>query len=280
MDSKTRHELEQNELARWFAHQYEDWIQPNKHWLGYVVLGLLVIIALISITAWLNTKNRSAEWKDFYAAFNAEDVNAALELVANSTSSIVGSHARLALAQRQLAEGSAKALVEKSETIGLLDKAISSFQQVQKATKDLTLVQQAGFGLGQCWETLAAVRVGDDLAKAEEEYRKITERWADSFMGERARQQLALIRQPSTKMFLERMVAKVPEMPTGMADFPAVNIDPSDLLSPEGFDLDRFERGTSPEVLIPNAEPEKKDNENRESENRESNGNPTDNETE
>ena len=84
MDSKTRHELEQNELAKWITHQYEDWIQPNKSWLGYAVLGLIAVIAILFATSWLNTQNRSAEWKDFYTAFNAEDSAAALELVANS----------------------------------------------------------------------------------------------------------------------------------------------------------------------------------------------------
>ena len=256
MDSKSRHELEQNELAKWITHQYEDWIQPNKSWLGYAILGLLVVIAIVFATAWLTAKNRNAEWKDFYTAFNSEDANAALELVASSTRGVVGTHARLALAQRQLADGSsetAEPFPDKSKAIGHLDKAIASFQQVQKGTNDLTLLQQAGFGLGQCWETLAAVRVGDDLAKAEEEYRRVAERWGDSFTGQRAQKQLALIQQPTTREFLERMATKVPAMPTGMEDL-RVDINPSDVLFPGALNLDQFEQKTTPEVQIPNTD--------------------------
>ena len=253
MDSKTRHELEQNELAKWITHQYEDWIQPNKSWLGYAVLGLLIVVAIIFVTAYLNTRNRNAEWKDFYAALNSVDPDASLVLVADSIRSTVGTHARLALAQRQLAKGSAQTLTDKSEAIVLLGEAISSFQRVQKATSDPLVLQQAGFGLGQCWETLAVVRVGDDLAKAEEEYRKVIERREDGFMGQRAQKQLALIQRPATRMFLERMAAKVPEMSEGMDNF-RVTIDPSDHLAPGGFDLDRFGQSTPTEVQILNTE--------------------------
>ena len=246
MDSKSRHELEKNELAKWITHQYEDWIHPNKSWLGYAVCGLLVVIAIIFTTTWLTTQNRNAEWKDFYTAFNSEDANAALALVADSTSSIVGSHARLALAHRQRSEGSAEISVplpDKSRAIAHLEKAIASYQLVQKSTSDLSLLQQAGYGLGQCWETLAAVRVGDDLAKAEEEYRKVAARWGDSLTGQRAQKQLALLQQPATRVVLERMATKV--MPASTADW-RVNIDPSDVIFPGALDLDQFEQEPTP----------------------------------
>jgi hypothetical protein len=249
MDSKTRHELEQNELARWLTHQYEDWIEPNKGWLGYAVLGLLVVIVVIFATAHVNAWNQTAAWNQFYAALNSMNAQAELEIVANSTTGIVGANARLALAQLQKAEGSAQAFIHRSEAIVFLDKAIASFQQVQRATNDPMLLQQAGFGLGQCWETLAAIRVGDDLAKAEEEYQKVVERWGDGFMGQRAQKQLALIRQPATKMFLERLAARTPEIPAGMEGF-GVTINPDDPFFPGGFDLgDIFERGSPAEVM-------------------------------
>ena len=228
MDSRTRNELEQNELAKWLTHQYEDWIEPNKSWLGYAVLGLLIVIVIIFATARVNAWNRQTEWQQYYAALNSVDPNAALELVANSTSSVVGAHARLALAQRQLAEGTTQAFIDRSAAIVLLERAITSFQQVQRTTSDPMILQQAGFGLGQCWETLAAIRIGNDLANAEEEYQRVAERWGDGFMGQRAQKQLALLRQPSTRMFLERMAAHRPEIPAGMEGWGEIFIDPTD----------------------------------------------------
>ena len=253
MDSKYRHKLEQNELAKWLSNQYEDWIKPNKSWLVYAVMGLLIVIAVIFATARVNAWNRGAAWNQFYAAFDSLNVQSELEIIAQSTSGTVAAHARLALAQLQQAEGSAQVFIDKSKTILLLDKAITSFQQVQKATNDPMLLQQAGFGLGQCWETLAAVRVGDDLAKAEEEYQKVAERWGDGYMmGQRAQKQLALIRQSSTKMVLERMATK-----TEMEDF-GVSINPDDpfLFSPGDLISDMFGQPTPTSIPTPDTEPE------------------------
>ena len=252
MDSKTRHELEKNELAKWLTHQYEDWIQPNKSWLGYVVLGLLVVVVIIFATVRIDAWNRTAAWNQFYAALNSANPSAELEIVANSTRGIVGAQARLTLAQMQLAEGGVQAFIDKSAAIVLLEKAIAAFQQVQQATSDSMLLQQAGFGLGQCWETLAATRIGDDLIKAEEEYRRVAERWGDGFKGQRAKKQLALIQQPTTKLFLERLATKKPEIPAGMENFD-VRINPNDPFFPGSFDLDsRFEPGTTtPTEVVP-----------------------------
>jgi len=255
MDSKTRHELEKNELAKWLTHQYEDWIQPNKNWLGYAILGLLVIIAIIVVTARVNAWNQNAAWKQYYTALNSANANAELELVANATAGIVGTHARLALAQRQLAEGSAQAFDDKWEAVILLEKAITSFQQVQeRMPNDPMIVQQADLGRAQCWETLAAVRSGNDLAKAEEEYQKIAERWGDSFVGQRAQKQLALIRQPTTKMFLERMAAKTAEVPADGEGF-GVNIGFDDPFVPGTIDRNVFDQEETAEKQPFNQEP-------------------------
>ena len=259
MDSKTRHELEKNELSKWLTHQYEDWIRPNKSWLGYAVLGVIAVIVVIFATARVNARNQNGAWKHFYSALSSPNANAELELVAGSTSGAVGVHARLALAQRQLADGNAEAFIDKSKAIALLEKAITTFQQVQKSASDSMILQQAGCGLGECWETLAAVRVGDDRAKAEEEYQKVTERWENGFMRQRAQERLARIRQPATKMFLENMAAKVPEMPAGMEGF-NVSINPDDAFFPGGgLNLeDVFGQGTPPETQSSDPEPEQK----------------------
>ena len=213
MDSKKRHELEQNELAKWIASQYNDWIRPNSSWLGYAVLGVLIFITIIMVTEQFNTKNQNAAWRHYYAALHSENAETELETVANMGGA-VGVQARLTLAQRQLAEGCSYAAVDKALTIVVLEKAIVSFEQVQKATNDPAVLRQAGYGLGQSRETLAAARVGNDQAMAEEEYQKVVDKWAESGIGKRAQNQLALIRQPGTKVFFQRTAEKKPE-PTG-----------------------------------------------------------------
>ena len=228
MDSKHRHELEQNELAKWIIAQYEDWIRPNSGWLGYVLLGVLIVVAIVIITARVNTWNRVAAWKQYYAALHSEQPETELEIIADTTSGIVGIQARLTLAQRQLSEGCTQVFIDKAQSITLLEKAITSFQRVQKATNDSLVLQQAGFGLGQCWEALAAARVGDDLIKAEEEYHKIVERWGEGFTGQRAKKQLALIQQPTTRTFFQLAAARTATS-SEMEDF---TVNPFDITTP------------------------------------------------
>ena len=239
MDNKHRHQLEQNLLAKWLITQHEEWIRPNSSWLGYAVLGVLVVVAALIGTARLNSWNQAAAWKQYYAALQSPLAETELALVANSTG-VVGVQARLALAWRLLAEGCEQVFRNKVDAITTLDKAIDSFQRVQKGTNDPLLLQQAGFGLGQCWEVLAAARIGDDLTKAEEEYQKLAARWGEEFFGQRAKQQLALIRQPATKTFIELAAAKVPAS-FGADDF-KVEINPDDPFATGQVDLSIFDQ--------------------------------------
>ena len=255
MDSKHRHELEQNELAKWLVAQYEDWIRPNSSWLGYAVLGVLIVVAILIGTARVNTWNQNAAWKHYYAALYSEQADVELEAVAQSTSGAVGVQARLTLAQRQLSEGCSLVFGNKKEAIGPLEKAITSFQQVQKATSDSLFLQQAGYGLGQCWEALAAARVGNDLAKAEEEYQKIIDRWGDGFKGKQAQKQLALIRQPATQEVLKLMAEKtVEDSETG--NFVPDNLGMDDLIEPGQINLGLFDQIMAPEGQKTDATPE------------------------
>ena len=245
MDSKHRHELEKNELVKWFSAQYEDWIKPNSSWLGYAVLGGLIIVCIVIGTSRVHTWNTNAAWKQYHAALHSVHSETELELVAQSTSGIIGSQARLALAQRQLESGCEQVLIDKGQAITLLEKAVSSFQHVQRTTSDPMLLQQAGFGLGLAWESLAAARIGDDIAKAEEAYKKVIVHWGDGFMAERAQRQLALIRQPTTKMFLELTAAKVAETPEQEAFLEGMGMEGlsfGDSITPDGqIDLSPFD---------------------------------------
>ena len=246
MDSKQRHELEQNALAKWIATQYNDWIHPNSSWLGYAALGVLIVIAFIIGTARMNAWSRTEAWKQYHAALSSPQADAELEVIAQSNTGIVGARARLALAQRQLSEGCFQVFIDKNEAIVHLEKAVVSFQQVQKTIGDPQMLQDAAYGLGQCWETLAAARVGDDLAKAEDVYQRIIDTWEDCFVERRARNQLASIRQPGTKMVLGLMAAKVAEVPEQDDIRKSLGFD--DSTTPGGFwDFKPFEQ---PKITI------------------------------
>ena len=123
MEKRRLQELEKNELAKWFNDQYEAWIQPNRSWLGYAVLGVLVVACIIYGTVSVNAWNQRTAWQQYHAALNSPTSNVDLEILANSTSSVVGAHARLALAQRQLAEGCEQVFIDKNEAIRLLENA-------------------------------------------------------------------------------------------------------------------------------------------------------------
>jgi hypothetical protein len=257
MDSKHRHQLEQNALAKWLIAQYEGWIRPNSSWLGYACLGVLIVIVIVIATARVNSWNQASAWKQYYAALYSEQSEADLEVIADSTSGAVGIQARLALAQRQLSEGCTQVFTDKALSIAAVEKAIVSFEQVQEKAKDSLVLQRAGFGLGQCWEALAAARVGDDLARAEEEYQKVADRWGEEHTGLLAKQQLARLRQPSTKQFMQLAAAKKIE-PAGAGDF-NVNIDPSDPFAAGKVDFSSFDQKeeSSEQKTEPVAEPEK-----------------------
>lgn len=256
MDSKHRHQLEQNALAKWLLAQYEGWIRPNSSWLGYACLGVLIVIIIVMATARVNSWNQASAWKQYYAALYSEQSEADLEVIADSTSGAVSVLARLALAQRQLTEGCTQLFTDKTVSIAAVEKAIVSFEQVQEKTKDTSMLQQAGLGLGRCWEALAAARVGDDLARAEEEYQKVADRWGEEYTGQLAKQQLARLRKPSTKKFMQLAAAKKIE-PAGAGDF-SVNIDPSDPFAAGKVDLSSFDQKEAADAQKTVAEPEKK----------------------
>ena len=221
MDSKSRQELEKNELAKWIGAAYADWIKPNSGWLSFVVAFGLIAAAVIFGTVRVQSWNHQTVWKQYYAALSSPTAEIELENIANSTTSTVGLQARLTLAHKLLATGSSLLFTDKEGAIVLLERAITAFQQVQAMATDPILLQQAGFGLGQSWEGLAATRVVSeqedspktDLDNAIVAYQNVADRWGDSLLGQRSENQLALLRRPSTVMFLERMAARVIEVP-------------------------------------------------------------------
>ncbi|GHT46667.1 hypothetical protein FACS189454_08160 [Planctomycetales bacterium] len=244
MDSERRHQLSQNALGNWIFSQYNGWIKPNSNWLGWAVIGVLAVILIAMATVRVSAWNQAAAWKQYYAALHSGQSEADLEALADSTTGVVGIHARLALAQQKLDEACNTVFTDKAKAIAALEKAVFVFQKVQKSTTNQPALQQAGFGLAQSWETLACARKGDDLNKAVEEYKKIAERWKDSFVGKRAAKQLEIIERPNTQKFLELAAAQVTQ-PESKDDF-KVEIDTKDpFAAPGSVDVDKaLEGGT------------------------------------
>jgi hypothetical protein len=262
MDSKHRHQLRENALANWIISQYEEWIHPNSNWLYWTLIGVLVCVLIILGTIRLNAWNQKTAWKQYYAALHSVQSEADLEALADQTSGIVGVQARLSLGLQKLSEGCNAVFTDKSKAIADLEKAVFVFQKVQKTASDRTILQQAAFGLAQSWEALAASRKGDDLQRAEAEYKKIVEAWKDENVGQRAADQLALIGRADTKKFFELASAQIIKTEEKADDF-KVNIDKQNPFgdSPGSFDAQKSLDGEKPKTEEPASEAPKTETE-------------------
>jgi hypothetical protein len=245
MDSNRRHQLAQNALANWFITQYEEWIQPNSHLLSVVILIIfLLFLSYFGYTRW-SEWNKARAWGKYYAAIHSENAENELESLAETARGFFADQARLTLAQIQLSDASNQLFTDKPKAVERLEKVIEQFQRVQRST-DVSLCLQASYGLAQAWESLAAARVGkNDLAEAENEYKKITEQFPNEFLGQKAKKQLALISRSSTKKFFEFAAAKIAETPK-TEDF-KVEINKTDpfLDGPKSFDPQKALGGDS-----------------------------------
>jgi hypothetical protein len=246
MDSNRRHRLAQNELAHWFITQYEEWLKPNAYWIGGGTIAILVLVGAFFGSAGISEWNKTQIWNGYYTAIHSENSADALELLAETSKGNIAEQARLTLAQIRLGEGCHLLLTDKPKATELLEKSIKQFQLIQSNTKDKEILLQASYGLAQAWETLAAVRVGNnDLAEAEKEYKKIAEQYSNEFLGQKAKKQLLFIARTNTQKFFELAAAKVAELPK-QDDF-KVEIDKTDpfLNNSQDFDLQKALGGGS-----------------------------------
>ncbi|MDR2116990.1 MAG: hypothetical protein LBP87_11490 [Planctomycetaceae bacterium] len=246
MDSNRRHHLAQNELAYWFITQYEEWIKPNAYWIGGGTIAILVLLGAFFGSAGISEWNKAQIWNGYYTAIHSENSADALELLAETSKGSIAEQTRLTLAQIRLGEGCHLSFSDKLKAIELLEKSIKQFQFLQKNAKDKDILLQASFGLAQSWETLAALRVGNnDLAEAEKEYKKIAEQQSDEFLAQKAKKQLLLISRANTQKFFELAAAKIIEQPK-QDDF-KVEIDKKDpfLNDSKDFDVQKSLEGGS-----------------------------------
>ncbi len=222
MDSNRRHQLSENALAKWFKKQHEEWISPNNGLLSTLVIVVLLVLCVVLLAHRYMERQRAAIWGTYQSALTAENPVAELEVLAETAKEPVLSQARLTLGQMLLGENCIKVSTgisaatsadtadgkdSEKTVIEPLEKALEQFRSLENASV-VTLRQQAWFGLAQTLETLAAARSGNDLAEAEKVYQEIVSQWPESFYGKQAAKQLVLISQPSTKKFLEQVIAR------------------------------------------------------------------------
>lgn len=250
MDSNRRHQLAQNDLANWFITQYEDWIQPNLKWIGTAICGVLLLIVLISLSSRFVQWNKAAAWRQYYTALYSADSVGALEAISEASDGQVGVQSRLSLAQILLSEACNDVFTDQKAAQEKLDKATLHFQKVRDTAKDEQVQRQAIWGLGQAHEAYAAIRTDkNDLDAATKEYKMLSERWPDDYLGRRAVKQLAFIARPETKQFYELAAQKAQEKPKE-EDF-KVDIDTKDpfLGGPGSFDAQKALGGPSSSIL-------------------------------
>lgn len=236
MDSNRRHKLAQNDLAR----QYEEWIKPNLQWISWAFIAVLLLIAVGVGYSKLLQSNKAAAWKMYYSALSTENATVALETVANSTGEAAGLQARLSLGQLLLAEACVDAMSNKTDAVEKLEKAIIQFRKVKESKASAELKQEAAWGIGQTFETLASLRSGqEDMEQAVQEYKSLAERWPNSFLGEKAAKQSVFISRSDTKKFFEWSVAQAEKKPD--ADDFKTEIDENNPFpqGPGGLDLEK-----------------------------------------
>jgi hypothetical protein len=246
MDSDRRHQLAQNELARWLVTQYEEWLKPNAYWIGGGTIAILVLLGAFLGSSGISEWNKAQIWNGYYAAIHSENSAETLKLLAETSKGTIAEQARLTFAQIQLGEGCHLLLTDKSKATESLEKSVEQFQFLQKIANDKNIQLPANFGLAQAWETLAAARVGkNDLAEAEKEYKKVAELYPNEFLGQKAQKQLLLISNANTRKFFELAAAKVTEPPK-QDDF-KVEIDKKDpfLNNSKDFDVQKVLEGGS-----------------------------------
>ena len=95
--------------------QYDEWIRPNGQWIGYVVLGILVLLCIFLGSLRLMEWNKTSAWKQYYAVMHSENAVEGLEALADKIQEPIASRAKLTLAQILLAQACNEVFTDKEK---------------------------------------------------------------------------------------------------------------------------------------------------------------------
>lgn len=205
-----RHEIEQNELADWLGERLEA-LKPHA---TAITLGLVLILAIVLGSIYYfgsEGSASSAQWAEYFAAFNDREPEVALEkLLSEQPGTVVGLWAAQSLGDMNLARGSGLMFSDREKAKEHLDKAEAYFKRVESGTQDTMLVSRARLGLGKVYESLARPK------EALKYYEMVAQAQKDTAIGKAADRAAARMRDSRNVELLAWFAKEEPKKPAGM----------------------------------------------------------------
>jgi hypothetical protein len=251
MKTERRHELQTNVLAESLAR----WGEKVRPYSRAALAGLIAIVAVLFAWSYYSaqaSRHEADGWNEYFEAMNERDPRERLgQIVERYPGTSVGQCSRVVLADIELDDGTNRLFSDKAAAKDELRRVVDTYQAVLFETDDASLRQRATYGLARAREAL-----GQDLAKASEEYRSIAERWPDSPYAAPALERAKDLDRAETKQFYDwfakyeppRPMSNEPGTPGARPDFLKDPLEPGSLKLPSILDESKSGTTRSPEA--------------------------------
>ncbi len=240
MKSDRRHDLSENNLAKWLA-SFLEGIAPFKNHIYWTVIGILAVICVGLIWSNVSRSSRTKSWGEYFAAMESGNLENLEAMVNDYSSGEVAVRIRLTSGEVLLAQACDEITVQKDQAREKLEKALGFFLAAkEKMGSDLLLNEQVLYDLGKTYESLAVVRTGqDDLASAVKTYEQLLSKNPQGVYAKEVEKTLKRLNSPAMSRLIgfyasqPSQVAPTTETPQVDPTVPAPN-EPFQM--PEGFD--------------------------------------------
>ena len=243
MKSERRHDLSENNLAKWLASASKN-IVPFKNQIYWTVIGILAVICIGFIWSNISRSGQSKAWGDYFAALDSEKLENLENLVNEYTSGEVAARIRLTSGEFLFFEACNEFHSDKDKTREKLEKALGYFLSAQeKAPSNGLLNEQVLYDLGRVYESLALIRTGqDDLSSATKTYEQLLSRYPAGIYAKEAEKSLKMLESPAMSRLMKYYADFTPT-PASDAENSVPQIDPtvpsmeSPIQMPEGLEM-------------------------------------------
>jgi predicted negative regulator of RcsB-dependent stress response len=187
MDSKHRHELQENVLASWL----QDKLDSTQAQLPVIAAG--VVAAIVAYAGWsllaqTRESGRAAAWENYTLAIETGTPSLEmLDLAADDPNPDVANLARITWADGQLQQGSAKYFFDRAGANQALDKAQEAYDKLLKSS-DPVMVNRARFGIARIQE------IRGEVDAALKSYEGVT-----GSLGELAKERIEVLKSDTAK---------------------------------------------------------------------------------
>ncbi len=207
MKTERRHELQTNTLADALG-QAVDTVKPYSQIVLGAVLAVLVILGVVKYLSIRSQEDVVDSWNRYLQASSGSGTESAEELsrlIQQYPDSTAAQWGHLFLADQSLSEGINQLFQNRAEAKEKLRKAEEHYLAVQQKAKEQLLLERATLGLARTYESLP------NLEKAQQEYKRLVEKWPNGAYTLRAKERIEDLSQKSTKDFYDWFVANEPK---------------------------------------------------------------------